>query len=276
MNPDQWLTSRRPSRPELRDAFTKLQRAVSHFEDLDDKVAAVLGDPSWLSSEPRFEPNACELQLVVTRMDADLSELAVVAGDVLFNLNAALDYIAVAIYRWSGGSVGGERQVYFPVKSDKVSFDKAAHGPLKRCDRAWINSIAMSQPFSFERPNTAPLLAIHELGKIDRHRQLHIAAVAPISVEVVVFPTDFTPASPTPSLDPDRRIKLGSRLLRIPGTVTGDNPSFTFPSIRVGIEMHIEERGTLLPLLRTGIEAVAGVLTTSDAVMHLPDHARGK
>lgn len=100
-------------------------------------------------------------------------EWAVVLGEMMFDLRSALDHLAHALVIAGGGTPTGRTE--FPIfrKAD----DSAVARKLRGASGKVLALIESFQPYVTRpgvTPERNPLWVVHELNRLDKHRQLHV------------------------------------------------------------------------------------------------------
>lgn len=157
----------------------KIGRADYLIEELDGRVNEFLLrlDDEAITSQvgPDHDLHAYR---VTMRQPLVPHQIAVLVGDVLHNLRSALDHLARALVVTSGArAVDGSRGTTFPVR------DTRREHPARLVPSAWPEIDALVdavQPYNWPDADRAkhPLLVLHQLNNIDKHRLLHVAVIA--------------------------------------------------------------------------------------------------
>jgi hypothetical protein len=166
----------------------KLERAKEHVDATRAVVAA------WLESgtygiEKTVDASAGRTEVRVRIREAPPARLALIVGDAVHNMRAALDHAVFdAAYQQSGGRLSprDEENLMFPLiwAGTKEDFAKAARWRLPHIPRLVQDVIEEEQPFTWnttEHPGGYRyhwLWRVHELDRIDKHRRLAITTAA--------------------------------------------------------------------------------------------------
>jgi hypothetical protein len=160
-----------------RGIFAKLERAEEDIQQLNAEITVFLKyRPGAPVGDDRNEAVHKFIDFYERREVPP--RFAVIAGEVAHNLRSALDYIAWALsveaYR---GTHGGA--IAFPILSEKPAsaaefrrvFSLKIEGVGSREAR---DLIERCQPYNARDPLNNPLLIVHDLNRIDKHRALTI------------------------------------------------------------------------------------------------------
>jgi hypothetical protein len=106
----------------------------------------------------------------------NLSMLALIFSDMLYNLRAALDYVAWQPVISNGGQP--DRYTSFPCVSDPPKWDDAVNKSLKDIDQRWVAEIAEMaklQPFDPNHIGASehyPFALLDQTSNLCKHRLL--------------------------------------------------------------------------------------------------------
>ena len=183
------------------DAQVKLSRAAEHIGAVRELVNAWLGGPDFRIERVTTEHGRTEERVRLTGPPAP--RIAVVVGDAVHNLRAALDN---AVYASARDAAGGtldersERALEFPVVGigTKADFDGLAGRKLVGVPETVRRVVEHEQPYTW-RTNADPdgyryhpLWQVHDLDRIDKHRRLALTAAA-VRHAAVGIPERFEP-----------------------------------------------------------------------------------
>jgi hypothetical protein len=166
----------------LTNAYWKIERAQEHLESLDVAVKRYLspdaGEPSPYSISSHEEP---EDDAVCYRVEINHPHvyLFLLAGDAVQCLRSALDH---AVWSLARLKFSDPDWTEFPIFSSVPNADRRRRFKSKLrglSDRA-IEYIESLQPYN--RPagiplGTHPLFQLHEINRIDKHRQILVRTV---------------------------------------------------------------------------------------------------
>lgn len=165
----------------LDGVILKLSRAETHLHELADAVNEFLAGDLF---DPVADLDYRGRPVVrVTNVRQPPAELSVLAGECIYNLRSALDHVAYQLAVLNSGSTRLSRKVAetsaFPIKPTGPRFRDAASRSLKGISPSARSVIEQLQPYHRRRnPNARCLLALEQLSNIDKHRLLHLTAVA--------------------------------------------------------------------------------------------------
>jgi hypothetical protein len=154
----------------------KLKRAQVHLEALNDTLD-VGGGPYGLAIDPDPEPG---YYLVKTQLRRSLDGLPPLVGDLLYNLRSALDHMVWQLVLANGGTPDRKRQM--PIGFSEAWFNSKAKVQLAGVHDDATTAIRTFQPFRVSdegQRKVDPLWLLSELENVDKHRLLHVVALAP-------------------------------------------------------------------------------------------------
>ena len=212
----------------LDGARVRLKRADENIRNLETEIAPLLsGLPTipFSGENPQFTDEDRKNWEILTKANTNIDpRLAVLAGEIVHHLRASFDHVA-----WQLSSVSvrtsSTTQIAFPVsvidpstnKDELRSYQRKVKGITSVSALARIDSL---QPYKASNPSVHPLWLIHDLDRIDKHRELVLVAAAvhtniriqlPALVEQHVFETK-----------PRRVVALGDRSsLQVEGQLCG-------------------------------------------------------
>jgi len=155
----------------------KLDRGVSHRDSLDEAVKR------WLKRERcsaalETDPQTGEHVLRVYVAEQPPIELSLLVGDCVHNMRAALDHI---VYQLASNFIESlsdsqAKSVEFPIFSDADRFAQRGLTRLKYIAPAARSLIEEMQPYN--GGDWEHLSLLHDLDRIDKHRQLNLSVAA--------------------------------------------------------------------------------------------------
>lgn len=181
------------------DARAKLDRAYEHLDSLDREIGVFAKQ----HSERRVQVHRDGPWHVVTvgpLLQANSQRWALIAGDVVQNARASLDYAACACISRSTGKEPS-RWSAFPVYTTEGAFREKVRAPKKNPERSPLYGLPVdgpewavieeAQPYnrSPEFPDYERLAILARLSNLDKHRALYIHMVFPDASDVVVWPS---------------------------------------------------------------------------------------
>jgi hypothetical protein len=214
--------------------WLKLDRAENHFPEFQEMIAPLLDrcmnpvSKGWESKDNEWG-TAYRVRFAIPEPD---ERLAVVAGDVMFNVRSALDHIAVAV-----APVNRKYDASFPILTcDVHEIDEIAGGYLHASDRrywlrctkgmaddtvAFLDSVQPYKALSTSQdPNDHALALLSSFQNADKHRELVVVARGLTSPDFYYhLPGDVTTVLPFDRMDipADRLVKDGAMVEFIPG-----------------------------------------------------------
>lgn len=175
------MPNRYPAEHPLRSACLKVHRAGQHIRALQRSLDRQFKVQYEFKHEVHETYGPLRTVRIVPQIDAILMKerWAVLIGDVVSNLRAALDHIAWALattYAEQRGQALTEvqqREVHFPIVAE------AEHPPACRhLPPAARPVILKFQPYNAEEWHQVGLLGIlNDLANVDKHRIVHILAI---------------------------------------------------------------------------------------------------
>jgi hypothetical protein len=177
----------------------KLLRAKDHIDALGN-FAYTWGQshPPTVTIEPKEGPG--QDRVIRAHFEPFPAYAGLLVGDALHNLRSSLDHLAYLLALRGGGTIVGRPE--FPIFRSKADFhriDKRSGQPTGwsglRKVAAWpegARKVAEElQPYRHENPDAHGLWLLHELSNWDKHRTLHLMAVAMLARHAEVTPTDM-------------------------------------------------------------------------------------
>lgn len=120
----------------------------------------------WLRPSPDPQIPKCLIYYIESVQETPLS-IALLTGDILFNLRAALDHLAFQLVLANGCTP--TKQTYFPISDDATKYKTEAPRKVRGMSPAAIKAIDEVKPY--EGGNDR-LWQLHRLNAIDKHRVL--------------------------------------------------------------------------------------------------------
>lgn len=175
----------------------KRDRAHHHLEAIEQRIG------EFLSSNPypiAIEAHPKEGQYVMRLREPKpfpVHELAVMIGDCVHNMRAALDFITWEL----AGARPSDRRTMFPIFETPEQFRKNGTWRIKDIPdeaRALIESV---QPYHAQKPRLTSLYAIDHFDAADKHRLLTVALFPHVSLVHDAVIAVFTIAPPVPDMN---------------------------------------------------------------------------
>jgi hypothetical protein len=107
-----------------RGVHAKFQHGRSHAQEFDAVAQAIVNSRPFELTADIADDGWCHIRWKRNGDTPDLSPLALIFGDMLYNLRAALDYIAWQLVLVNRGQPG--RHTSFPCVSDPAKWNDAA------------------------------------------------------------------------------------------------------------------------------------------------------
>lgn len=143
----------------------KLKRARANIGELQNEILAYLKrQPFYLVVQPA--PNDSKEWVVRVREEVPV-EFSAIIGDVLHNLRAALDLMAVQLVRLNHAS---DDDVYFPFSKSAARFDDALRS--RNMHRASPEAVALLRALKPYPGGNDTLRDLHDLDIMDKHQAL--------------------------------------------------------------------------------------------------------
>jgi hypothetical protein len=161
--------SRRPA-----DAFLRLKWAYDHFERLLAEI------DWWAAAHPYLfitERDAQGWTVVYAKpIDEPPFKLGLLIGDVLHNLRACLDNLALSLCQRNSGPLteGQMLACYFPICETPEKFNSSCASALPNIGAEPRAIIERAQPY--DGSNSGQLLALRKLSDHDKHRRVPVVA----------------------------------------------------------------------------------------------------
>lgn len=191
----------------LDGCFAKLDRANTHIEDLRERIDewVATANPHTLVAQQNVEQfmRGGPILDIIGRIHHDPPPwVSSIIGDVVHNLRSALDHVVWGLSVKSGTSppvipAGPWRKVAFPIFDDAAKYATFS-GPMIAMIRpgsiraSSVPKIEAVQPFATGQPEPErePLMVLHELWNLDKHRSL-VTTAAIGELEDVIFEPPF-------------------------------------------------------------------------------------
>lgn len=162
------------------DIELKLGRARSHIAEFRTKAAAVRNGYCTIKPEEDQERRMSVMRISIEPKSPD--KLRLVAGDALFNLRAALDYIVTQAVLSNGQTPTRANQ--FPITQDVKSFQNVGSRQLAGVSDELRCILEGFQPYHL---GNEPLRVLSKLHNPDKHQRLNLTAVVADSSHLQAF-----------------------------------------------------------------------------------------
>jgi len=168
-------------RPAGEHPLASARRKLSRAERLIDAVRGAVGE--YVASRPdrlvrEVDPLTGDHLVYATITRPPNEDIAVVLGDAVHNLRAALDHAIFGLsvdHARRALTATEERSVWYPVCRRPVHWEAATKGPLRFLSADLQTVVDMDQPYhapaGLARGNN-PLAVLDDLCNIDKHRSL--------------------------------------------------------------------------------------------------------
>jgi len=194
----------------LADAYLRVERPAEHIAEAEKVIEATADE--FVSATVSYTEEEWDVErLIPDPPDAfpALRRIAILAGEVIYNLRAALDYLVFALAmqdsgpRFPGGSKF-PRGTQFPIDDDGEVFLRHRVSYLRWVSDAHAVAIATLQPYQGCRWTRT----LRTLSNKDKHRRLTQ------SVSVTSFTTEFVPY---PNITPEVGAPVGELRFKADG-----------------------------------------------------------
>ncbi|HEX5235467.1 MAG TPA: hypothetical protein VFW25_09065 [Silvibacterium sp.] len=171
--------------------YAKLDRAEEHLNAVYAEIAQWHNSCRY-ESFPERGSQMTRVGVALLRIGPDpyTTRWAVMIGDCLSNIRAALDHIIYSFAKFHAANNPSPdiENLAFVIADSPEEFKKAARGRLKGFTQGFIDLVESFQPYRRKHPVLPPLLAlIRDLSNADKHRLLQVAGagVAQLNVTYV-------------------------------------------------------------------------------------------
>jgi len=147
-------------------AFLKLERAKTHLAELKRLVESFYESPPWEILNRINPENENRREYYISNAKEMPNEILLVTGDILHNLQSALDHIA---YGLCSGSTERKERIYFPIADSKADYEKNKAAWTKGMSREAKAKLDELKPY---RGGNDALWRLKKLNNIDKHRLL--------------------------------------------------------------------------------------------------------
>jgi hypothetical protein len=167
------------------DAVLKLERARRHLAELGDAISAhATAHPPAVEATYSDQGSLTHIQVNVKALPRSASAII---GDVVHNLRAALDILAVNLVNRAGGDSKG---VYFPFGRDAEHFEAMLNSKnFRQAGDVAVEAVRNLKPYS---GGNDELRGLHDLDIQDKHHAIIPVAALVTTPEVTVTDADFS------------------------------------------------------------------------------------
>jgi hypothetical protein len=149
----------------------RLRRAAEQLACLSDAVAAITAAPLAVA------------ELLRDAEPARPIEVCLMAGEIVYNLRAALDHLVWGLATHDGRTI--DPPIGFPLCDTPEQFKHLIqNGMLKGVPRKYYPLIASAQPYLTSDPGNAPLKLLKTMAIADAQHALRIVVHRPAAAEI--------------------------------------------------------------------------------------------
>ncbi|QEY31523.1 hypothetical protein EVJ50_03915 [Synechococcus sp. RSCCF101] len=147
-------------------AFLKVKRAETHLAELRAAFKTHQPFSYWL----RTDYARHERSTFAKRDELAIEQIAVIAGDVVHNLRAALDHAYWKCTQAHARSDKERKRIQFPIFSSEQALKSYLPGLPARVSQAFANALTTLKPY--REGGSIHLCSIHDLDIKDKHKLL--------------------------------------------------------------------------------------------------------
>lgn len=152
-----------PFAVDFSDARLKVERANSHISDLESQATHFFSRyPYGIRQEADFETE--RYGYYVTQRRPAPRQFALIVGDAIHNLRAALDYLISAVASAQGKTI---KDTHFPFPRTADDLEERLKKDVRKAGPVAMQIVRDLHPYP---GGNAALRAIHDLDLIDKHR----------------------------------------------------------------------------------------------------------
>jgi hypothetical protein len=153
----------------VRHVLLKIQRAREHAVRLDEHLQAFLASAPYKVSARRDEVTRRPIYFVAA-VEPVPDAIALIAGDALQNLMAALDHLAYQLVcKDTNDQPPNPSRIYFPLAHDQANYDARKAGKMAGTRPATVAAIDALKPY---KGGDDLLWTLYRLNNIEKHRLL--------------------------------------------------------------------------------------------------------
>lgn len=145
----------------------KLNRAKQHIDEVETVCQAFFATNPY-KVRPYRDPETRKMLYVLDSFEEPPDRLAVIVGDVVQNLRAALDHLAYVLFETSPNF--NPKKSYFPIAENAAKYESEALGKVKGFRQDVIDAISKIEPYGGGRGEL--LWKLHSLSITDKHKLL--------------------------------------------------------------------------------------------------------
>ena len=160
----------------LTSAWRKYERGIEQARELCGKTRAFEEAQAYVPNVKTYIRSQQEVEYVILADERATppDDLALMAGEVVYNLRSSLDHAVYALVRKNRG------QSQFPIFTDMCEFQVKGRPMIKGVPPAICTLIEKRQPYihSATAPALDPLAILNSFSNRDKHRELATVATA--------------------------------------------------------------------------------------------------
>lgn len=200
----------------------KIERANAHIPNVREHVIKFLATNPWEMFTEVGPGNAEECIKVRPTREAP-GEIAVICGEIIYDLRSALDQLACALATQNG--YADVRGTYFPFAGSKDEFEAASNRKkTSKLSPGAVSLIDLLQPY---KGGNDLLWALNKLGNTDKHQMLIPMAAANLGAQLQLtgrplgtMEHTFRAPKSWQLLDPDATIFVYPAGMQLSGEIT--------------------------------------------------------
>lgn len=182
----------------LKGCIARLERSQQHLDALGLSVKAFRERETYDITLSRNVQRNSKLRLIAIYKELEPVpvEWSLLVSDAIHNLRSALENAVWALSVRNVGEAGVLRpgDVHFPIHRHERDFDVAARRALVHLSDEERALVKRLQPFNAEpdEPDPHPLLLLHDLNRVDKHRELSVVlhSLAAYHIQLTPRPPD--------------------------------------------------------------------------------------
>ena len=160
----------------IAEGVYKIGWAGLHLQRLDSEIGRYLNGERGIQPVQNYQANGHTVLFEIPNLRPPPQDLSLIIGDCLYNLRAALDYLAWQLVLAHRGRPNHRTQ--FPIYDTRLTPKGRSRRiePEGGVDAPALAVLESLQPYQRGHDaQTHPLAVLQRLSNIDKHRQLHIA-----------------------------------------------------------------------------------------------------
>ena len=238
----------------LNDSVIRFERAKRHLNRLDSEVtdAFFRGDFRGIDSQTDRDGEVFTFRWIVSEVKPPDVWWPVLVGEILYNLRAALDYMAVG-HGGKGFPIHADPKKWTEASSRTgVPFARSGFKLTEGMARPVAAAIEACQPYRMTpaQPRSDPLWLLDQLRNKDTHGQLHVVSTVATEGGYEVTQGELTEIRSVTKFGP---LKEGAEVMRVTGRIVRPAPPNVTVRFRTTLSIAFEKGGP-------GGEQIVGVL----------------